>query len=103
MHSGRRGGRPGRGGWEEEACLEALAAAPPTAHPRPRPLPTPTVQFPCCCCSSKVVVATAPASVVIAVLHLARGEGLGVLEPSCYFLLVAAGASELWKIIAQVL
>ena len=77
-------------------------AGAPTARP-PRPTPTPTAQFPCCCCSSKLVAVAAPASVVLAATHLARGEGLAVLEPACYFLLVAAGASELWKIVVQVL
>ncbi len=52
--------------------------------------------------SSKVLAVALPATGVLAVLHLARGEGAGWLEGGVYAALVAAAFTEVNKIIGNV-
>ncbi|EFN57785.1 hypothetical protein CHLNCDRAFT_143130 [Chlorella variabilis] len=52
--------------------------------------------------SSKVVAVAGPASALLAMLHLARGEGAGWLEGGMYLAFLAAVVTELGKIIGNV-
>lgn len=52
--------------------------------------------------SSKVVKLALPASAALAVLHLARGEGLGALEGATYLGVVAGLVTELYKVVRSI-
>lgn len=52
--------------------------------------------------SSKVLQAALPASGLLAVLHLARGEGLGWAEAATYFGVLAALLTEMYKVVKSI-